>query len=336
MANNVQFESSVPATPSSATLVQTIQQPDTSQRQVISVGDFWGSSAGAISVTLSSNPTVIPSSNTTVVISGTPTVVLSSNPTVIISSQQTVTLSSQPTVSLSSAVTVNSGTITLSSNPTVIPSSVWTVSVSSGTVTLSSAPTVTLSSAITINSGTVTLSSNPTVIPSSVFTVTLSSNPTVIPSSQQTVTLSSAVTVNSGTITLSSNPTVIVSSNVTITPSSVFIVNSVLRSLKGVQLTAISCSTAETNITPAGSAGIFTDLYGLVLSNQSTGNTQVVTIKDSSGGTARTVFTVPPNDTRGFMLPGDAGIPQSGSSQSWTATLSNSSGAFNVTALYIT
>jgi hypothetical protein len=94
MANNVQFESSVPATPSSATLVQTIQQPDTSQRQVVSVGDFWGSSVGNIPVIISSNITVTPSSNTTVVVFGTPTVTLSSAATVTPSSAVAVTAGS--------------------------------------------------------------------------------------------------------------------------------------------------------------------------------------------------------------------------------------------------
>lgn len=108
-----------------------------------------------------------------------------------------------------------------------------------------------------------------------------------------------------------------------------------LRTLKGVTVTAISCTTTETNITPASSGGLFLDLYGLVLSNLSTTSAQQVTIKDSSGGTTRMVFEVPLQDTRGFMLPVDAAVPQAASSQAWTATLGNSSGPFQITSLYV-
>lgn len=388
MANNVQFQSSVPATPSSATIVETIDQGAGIQRQRVSVGDILAGTTIIIScgtVTHSSAALVTPSSNVNVVITGVPsvtissgtvtlssatqvtltsnTVTLSSNPTVIASSAvtvtpssvNTVTLSSAPAMAISSAIAVSSGTITLSSNPTVI---------------LSSNPTVTLSSAIAISSGTFTLSSNPTVIPSSVYTVTLSSNPTVIQSSVNTVTLSS-----NPTVILSSNPTVIPSSVISVmgdvanaatdsgnpvkiggiynstNPTSVSsgqrvnawfdksgkqIVNSALRALKGVQLTAISCSVTETNITPSSTGGNFIDIYGLVLSNLSTNSIQQVTIKDSSGGTSRMIFEVPFSDTRGFMVPVDAAVPQAASSQAWTATLSNSSGPFQVTALYVT
>lgn len=355
MASNVQFQSSVPATPSSATLVQTVQQPDTSQRQVISVGDFWGSSAGNLPVQLSSNPTVIPSSIVSVAITGTPTVTLSSNPTVIPSSAVQVTLtsnvvalSSAPPFALSSAISVSSGTFTLSSNPTVIPSSVYTVTLSSNpTVIPSSAVQVTLTSnVVAVSSGTVTLSSNPTVILSSVATVTLSSNPTVIPSSIFSVmgdvanaVVDSGNPIKIGGIYNSTNPTSVTSGqrvNAWFDKSGKQIVNSALRALKGVQLTAISCSATETNITPSSSGGNFIDIYGLVLSNLSTTSAQQVTIKDSSGGTSRMIFEVPALDTRGFMVPVDGAMVQSGTSQAWTATLGGSSGPFQITALYVT
>jgi hypothetical protein len=109
-----------------------------------------------------------------------------------------------------------------------------------------------------------------------------------------------------------------------------------IRTLLGVQLTAISCSTTETNITPSSTGGNFVDIYGLVLANLSSANYQQVTIKDSSGGTSRMIFEVPAFDTRGFMVPVGSAVPQAASSQAWTATLSNSSGPFQVTALYVT
>lgn len=111
---------------------------------------------------------------------------------------------------------------------------------------------------------------------------------------------------------------------------------STLRALKGVQLTAISCSATETNITPSSTGGNFIDIYGLVLSNLSTTSAQQVTIKDSSGGTSRMIFEVPTLDTRGFMLPTEAAVPQAASSQAWTATLGNSSGPFQISTFYVT
>lgn len=241
MANNVPFQSSVPATPSSATIVETIDQGGGVQRQRVSIGDILAGTAVAISsgtVTPSSVLSITPSSNVNVAITGIPTVALSSNPTVIPSSafqvtltsntvnvsSGTVTLSSAPSFAISSALSISSGTVTLSSNPTVIPSSAFQVTLTSNTVALSSVATVTPSSnitvalstavtnAVTVTSGTVTPSSAVTVTPSSVNTVTLSSAPSFA--------ISSAISVSSGTFTLSSNPTVIPSSAVSVTQNS--------------------------------------------------------------------------------------------------------------------
>jgi hypothetical protein len=107
-----------------------------------------------------------------------------------------------------------------------------------------------------------------------------------------------------------------------------------IRDLKGVQNTTITSSTAETTIVTAPGANIFADLYGLILANTSASATQV-TIKDSTGGTTRAVFEVPAGDTRGFMLPADSGIPQSGANANWTATSASSIVSLFVTALYV-
>jgi len=142
-----------------------------------------------------------------------------------------------------------------------------------------------------------------------------------------------------GGIYNSTNPTSVTSGqrvNAWFDKSGKLIVNSALRALKGVTLTSVSSTTTETNITPSSTGGNFLDIYGLILANLSSANPQQVTIKDSSGGTSRMLFYVPASDTRGFMVPVDAAVPQSGSSQAWTATLSNSSGGFQVTALYVT
>jgi hypothetical protein len=253
MANNVQFQSSVPATPSSATIVETIDQGGGVQRQRISIGDILAGTAVAISsgtMTPSSALSITPSSNINVAITGVPTVALSSNPTVIPSSAvqvtltsntvnvssgtvtpssavtttlstaagaNTVTLSSAPSFALSSAIAVSSGTVTLSSNPTVIPSSAFTVALSSAVTNL-----VTPSSAVqvTLTSNTVALSSAATVTPSSAVTVTPSSVNTVTLSSAPSFAISSAIAISSGTVTLSSNPTVIPSSAISVTQNS--------------------------------------------------------------------------------------------------------------------
>ena len=110
------------------------------------------------------------------------------------------------------------------------------------------------------------------------------------------------------------------------------IMRSNLRELLGVQQTQISASTSETTIVTAV-ASTFLDLYGLILAN--TGATAVtVTIKDATAGTTRAKIYVPAGDTRGFMLPADAGIPQASSNNNWTATCSASTTAMEVTALY--
>lgn len=139
MANNVPFQSAAPATPSSATIVETVDQGGGVQRQVVRVGDFaTGVAVSSGTITLSSNPTVIPSSNVNVVIVGVPSVSLSSNPTVTPSSAFTVTLSSNPTVIepvkniLWNAGTANNGLLTTS---LTLISSEMTSLASSGTVT---------------------------------------------------------------------------------------------------------------------------------------------------------------------------------------------------------
>jgi len=312
-----------------------------------------GSTSAPVIAAVTGSASAVTSTMSAVVVSLSPNgriVALSSNPTVI--------LSSNPTVILSSATAISSGTITLSSNPTVILSS-------NPTVILSSNPTVLGSSLVSITGGTggantanVLAGSSTVTSTMAALVVAMSSNgagiigtgtPTT-PSSQYISAIVVGDLLQGAANSTASNPIAIggvyQSSNPTASTSGSRtqlwtdkvgrpIVVSALRTLKGVQLTAISSTTTETNITPASSGGLFLDLYGLVLANQSSVNTQTVTIKDSSGGTTRSIFQVPANDTRGFMLPVDAAIPQAASSQAWTATLSNSSGALQVTAIYV-
>lgn len=97
--------------------------------------------------------------------------------------------------------------------------------------------------------------------------------------------------------------------------------------------TSISSSTAETTIINAD-ATYKQDLYGLILTNTSATVTKV-TIKDSTAGTTRMVFEVPATDTRGFMLPTEAGHKQAAVNTSWTATCGTSVATLEVTALVV-
>jgi hypothetical protein len=106
-----------------------------------------------------------------------------------------------------------------------------------------------------------------------------------------------------------------------------------IRILKGVTQTAITVNT-ETTIIAAGAAGVFNDLYGLILANSSATAT-TVTIKDATGGTTRAVIVVPAGETRGFMLPVDSAIPQAAAASAWTATCSTAVTTLNVTALWV-
>lgn len=320
-----------------------------------------GSTSAPVTAAITGSASAVTSSMSALVVNLSPnssvrTVTLSSNPTVIPSSAFQVTLTSN-TVVLSSAATV-----TPSSNFTVIPSSVLTVAPSSNfTVILSSNPSITSvsSGVIAIGNGAnvanVLAGSSTVTSTMASLVVSISSNGAgIINTGTQTIPSSmylSAIVagdiaagaadsgnpVKVGGLYTSSNPTAVTSGqrvNAWFDKVGRQIHIAALRTLKGVTLTSVSSTTTETNITPASSGGLFLDLYGLVLANTGP-NAQIVTIKDSSGGTARTIFEVPATETRGFMLPVDAAIPQAASSQAWTATLSNSSGGFQVTALYV-
>jgi len=95
-------------------------------------------------------------------------------------------------------------------------------------------------------------------------------------------------------------------------------VGSAPRTLKLNQVTTITASAAETTIVTAV-ASTFLDLYGLIVTNTSA-TAVTVAIKDATAGTTRLNIAVPAGDTRGFMLPIDAAIKQSGSNANWTAT----------------
>ncbi len=111
------------------------------------------------------------------------------------------------------------------------------------------------------------------------------------------------------------------------------LVQASIRTLKAVQQTQISNSTSETTIVTAV-ASTFLDLYGLILANSGASAT-TVTVKDDTAGTTRAKIVVPAGETRGFMLPCDAGIPQAVVNKPWTATCSAATTALEVTALTV-
>ena len=105
------------------------------------------------------------------------------------------------------------------------------------------------------------------------------------------------------------------------------------RDALGTQQTTIASSTSETTIVSAAGTNISADLYGLIVTNTSSTYTKV-TIKDSTGGTTRMVISVPPQETRGFMVPAAAAVPQSASNNNWTATCGTSVANIEITALF--
>ena len=87
----------------------------------------------------------------------------------------------------------------------------------------------------------------------------------------------------------------------------------------GNQTTQIASSTTETTIVTAGGAGIYNDITGFQITNQ-TATAVTVTIKDSTSGTTRKVYDLAANG--GIVVHFDPPLPQSGANANWTATLS--------------
>lgn len=106
------------------------------------------------------------------------------------------------------------------------------------------------------------------------------------------------------------------------------------RELRGTQKATLSNTTAETTIVTAGAAGIFNDIYGLVLANTGVTTTKV-DIRDATAGTIIGTFEVPAGETRGFMLPAGSAIPQTTAANNWTAQCASATTAMEITALYI-
>lgn len=107
-----------------------------------------------------------------------------------------------------------------------------------------------------------------------------------------------------------------------------------IRVLKARQVTIITTSTAETTIVTAGAAGVFKDLYSLLLTNTSVTATEV-TIRDATAGGTISSFMVPAGSTIGFTLPESGAWPQGTAANNWTAQSSASITSLKVTALTV-
>jgi hypothetical protein len=106
-----------------------------------------------------------------------------------------------------------------------------------------------------------------------------------------------------------------------------------LREVKGVQKTSIT-TTAETTVVTAGAAGVFNDVYAIVVTNKSA-TAVFVDFKDATAGTTRMTLAAPAGDTRGFTVPVDSAMVQAVAANNWTATLSGAATSIEITMLYV-
>lgn len=113
----------------------------------------------------------------------------------------------------------------------------------------------------------------------------------------------------------------------------VVVVGSV-RELKVQQATTITSSVSETTVLTSGAAGVFHDVYGLIVANSSATACNV-TFKDATAGTTRFNVYVPAGDTRGFMLPESAAHNQNSAANNWTATCSASVASIHITMMAV-
>jgi hypothetical protein len=104
-----------------------------------------------------------------------------------------------------------------------------------------------------------------------------------------------------------------------------------IRGLKAIQTTTITSSTSETTIVTAGAAGVFKDLYSLIISNTSATACNV-TIKDATSGTTRFIVPVPAASMVGFNRDAGSAVIQAAAASNWTATCSPGVASIIITA----
>jgi hypothetical protein len=106
-----------------------------------------------------------------------------------------------------------------------------------------------------------------------------------------------------------------------------------IRDLKGVQKTSIT-TTGETTVVTAGGAGVFNDVYAIVVTNTSATGVSV-DFKDATAGTTRMTLYAPATDTRGFTVAVDSAMVQAVAANNWTATASAAVSSLQITVLYV-
>jgi hypothetical protein len=106
-----------------------------------------------------------------------------------------------------------------------------------------------------------------------------------------------------------------------------------IRDLKGVQKTSITVNT-ETTVVTAGGAGVFNDVYAIVVTNKSATGVSV-DFKDATAGTTRMTLYAPATDTRGFTVAVDSAMVQAVAANNWTATVSAAVTSIEITMLYV-
>jgi hypothetical protein len=106
-----------------------------------------------------------------------------------------------------------------------------------------------------------------------------------------------------------------------------------IRDLKGVQKTSITTA-SETTVVTAGTAGVFNDVYAIVVTNKSATGVSV-DFKDATAGTTRMTLYAPATDTRGFTVPVDSAMVQAVAANNWTATASGAVSSLEITMLYV-
>lgn len=109
---------------------------------------------------------------------------------------------------------------------------------------------------------------------------------------------------------------------------------SAIRERKGKQHTAITSSTSETTIVTAGAAGVFRDVYALMIANTSATDC-TVTIKESTAGTTTHIFIVKAGAEVGFSHDCGSAVVQTTAANNWTATCSASVASIYITAHYV-
>lgn len=105
------------------------------------------------------------------------------------------------------------------------------------------------------------------------------------------------------------------------------------RASRSRQVTTIT-NTSETTIVGAGAAGVFRDIFLLLITNTSATAVNV-TIREETSGTTVFVLAVPAGQTVGYSLSACDAIKQTTAANNWTAQASASASSIIITAAYV-